>query len=192
MKISAGIKKEEKIMKNTILKTIGGAALAIFALAMLTQIPMSAQDIITEEKSDRLPEKNSSQMFDISRDLEGSWSSQATFRNCRTGAAVSPSFSAMTTFMQGGTMQEFGVASGLFRGPGHGVWRYEGGLNYSSSFQFFRFNTDGTYSERVVVRQQIEFRPGNSYIATSRIEFYDTTGNLLRRGCATGTGTRFE
>ena len=89
-------------------------------------------------------------------------------------------------------MQEFGVASGLFRGPGHGVWNHEGGRNYSNSFQFFRFNPDGTYAERVIVRKQIDLNPGSSYTATSYIEFYDTNGNLLRRGCATETATVFK
>jgi len=180
-------------MKNTILKTIGTAAMTILMMAMLTQISVFAQeDIVIEEKNGALTEKESFSPHDISRGLEGSWDAQVTFTNCRTGAAVSPPFPAMATYMQGGTMQEFGVASGLFRGPGHGVWSYLGGRNFSNSFQFFRFNPDGTPNGRVIVRKQIDFRPGNSYVATSRTEFYDNNGNLFMRGCATEIGTRFE
>ena len=179
-------------MKNTFLKTIG-TALAILMLAIFAQVRVSAQDVVNEEKNG---EQTEGVLFDSRgenpRGLEGSWDSQATFINCQTGAALRPPFPAMNTFMQGGTMQEFGVGSGLFRGPGHGVWNYEGGRNFSSSFQFFRFNPDGTPNGKVIVRRQIEFRPGNSYIAASRTEFYDNNNNLFMRGCATETGTRFQ
>jgi len=179
-------------MKNTFLKTIGATALAILMLTALTQILVSAQEDIIDETPGARTQIESFSPHDISRGLEGSWDSQATFINCQTGAALRPPFPAMNTFMQGGTMQEFGVGSGLFRGPGHGVWNYEGGRNFSSSFQFFRFNPDGTPNGKVIVRRQIEFRPGNSYIAASRTEFYDNNNNLFMRGCATEIGTRFE
>jgi len=179
-------------MKNTFLKTIG-TALAILMLAIFAQVRVSAQDVVNEEKNG---EQTEGILFDSRgrnpRDLEGSWDSQATFRNCQTGEAIRPPFPTMNTFMQGGTMQEFGVGSGLFRGPGHGVWSFEGGRLYSNNFQFFRFNPDGTPAGRVIVRKQIEFRPSNSYIATSRTEFYDNNGNLFMRGCATETATRFQ
>ena len=179
-------------MKNTFLKTIGTAALAFLMLAMFAQISVSAQDVNIEEKSDQQREGGFSQAPGNARGLEGSWNALVIFRNCQTGAAVSPPFPAMNTFMRGGTMQEFGVASGMFRSQGHGVWKHEGGLQYSRAFQFFRFNPDGSYSEKVIARSQIELRSDNTYVATSTNEFFDTNGNLLRRGCATETGTRFE
>lgn len=188
-------------MKNTFLKTIGTMALAILMSAMFTQISVTAQVVDNEIKGDAQTQADLNKQFGNGNGngngnretLEGSWDSLATFRNCLTGAALSPAFPAMNTFMQGGTMQEFGVASGLFRSPGHGVWKDEGERNFSRSFQFFRFNTDGTYSEKVIVRSQIQLTLlNNSYEATSRIEFYDTGGNLLRRGCATEAATRFQ
>ncbi|MBA2736463.1 MAG: hypothetical protein H0U50_06685 [Pyrinomonadaceae bacterium] len=179
-------------MKNTFLKTIG-TALAILMLAIFAQVRVSAQDVVNEEKNG---EQTEGVLFDSRgenpRGLEGSWDAQVTFRNCQTGAAVRPPFPSMTTFMQGGTMQEFGVGAGLFRGPGHGVWSHQGGRNFSNSYQFFRFNPDGTPNGKVIVRKQIEFRPSNSYVATAATEFYDNNNNLFMRGCATEIGTRFE
>jgi len=167
-------------MKNTFLKTISGAALAIFMLAMFAQVQVSAQ-ILQEVPPGQ------------SRDLEGSWTTQVTFRNCQTGAAIR-TFPAMNTFMRGGTMQEFGVGSApLTRGPGHGVWSHQSGQRYSSNFQFFRFNADGTFAQTVRVRRQIELsQSGNNYTATATSEVFDTTGNLVMTGCATEVGTRFE
>lgn len=185
-------------MKNTLVKTISTAALAILMTVIFAQIRVSAQDIFDNEQTETQKQVEETQNSENSfggvdaRSLEGSWNSTATFRNCRTSAALGPSFPAMNTFMQGGTMQEFGVASGFLRGPGHGVWSYENGRYFLSDFQFFRFNADNTPNGRVVVRRQIYVTSGFYYTATSRIEFYDNNGNLVGQGCATETATRFQ
>jgi hypothetical protein len=178
-------------MKKTFLKIIGTAILAVLTLTICTQISALPQESFKQEQSNELMKVESSLPREYATSLEGSWNTLVTFRNCRTGAAVSPTFPSMATYMQGGTMQEFGVASGLFRSPGQGVWNYAGGAIFLNSFQFFRFNPDGTYSEKVIVRRQIELHQDNIYNATSSIEFYDANGNLLRRGCSTETATRF-
>lgn len=179
-------------MKNTFLKVIGAALLAVLTLTICTQISAFTQESFKQDQNGGLTKIESSSPNDAARALEGSWTASVTFRNCRTGAALSPAFASMNTYIQGGTMQEFGVASGLFRSPAHGVWNYAGGFTFLNSYQFFRFNPDGTYFERVVVRKQLELHQENVFNATSSIEFYDTNGNLLRRGCATETGTRFQ
>lgn len=183
-------------MKNTLAKTIGGAALAILLLAISAQIWVSAQDISSEQTETQKQAKiqKSDDFFDDSdaRSLEGSWSATVTFRNCQTGAALGPAFPSMNTFMQGGTMQEFGVASGFLRGPGHGVWKHDAGRFFLNTFQFFRFNPDNTPNGRVVARRQIELLSDFEYTATNRNEFYNNAGNLVGQGCATETGTRFQ
>ena len=167
-------------MKNTFLKTISGAALAIFMLAMFAQVQVSAQ--ILEE----VPPGQS-------RDLEGSWNIQVTRRHCQTGAAI-VTFPAMNTFMQGGTMQEFSTgAAPLTRGPGHGVWNHQSGQRYSFAFQFFRFNADGTYAGLTRARRQVELsRFGNSYNASASVEIFNPGGVLVATACLTETATRFE
>jgi hypothetical protein len=179
-------------MKKTFLKVIGTAMLAVLTLTICTQISALTQESFKQEQSSELMKVGLSLPRDSTTGLEGSWNSLVTFRNCRTGAVVSPTFPAMNTFMQGGTLQEFGVGTPGFRGPGHGVWNYAGGFTFLNTFQFFRLKTDGTFSERVVVRRQIELHQDNVYNATSSIEVYDANGNLVNRGCATETATRFQ
>lgn len=184
-------------MKTTLAKTIGTTALAILMTVMFAQIRVSAQDIFDNEQTETQKQTKIQKPDDFfgdigARSLEGSWSGTATFRNCRTGAALGPSFSTMNTFMQGGTMQEFGVASGFLRGPGHGVWSHNVGRFFLNSFQFFRFNADNTPNGRVVARKQIELTSGFNYTADTRTEFYDNNGNLVGQGCATETATRFQ
>ncbi len=173
-------------MKNTLLKTIGAAALAILMLAMVAQVWVSAQNRISE----RGIQEDLSQSGGA-KTLEGSWSVQVTIRNCQTNAALA-TFPAMNTFMQGGTMQEFSAGSSFLRGPGHGVWNYEFGRQFAFAFQFFRFNADGTYAGVTKARRQVVLTTDNSYNGNALIEIYNTGGILVATACATETATRFE
>ncbi len=176
-------------MKNTILKTIGTTVLAILTLTIFTQISVSAQDLKPDETAPELISKGLG-----ARALEGSWNAMVTFRNCQTGAEIRPPFPAMNTFMQGGTLHEFGVGTApLTRGPGHGTWEHIGGQSFSSVFQFFRFNADGTYAGYTKARRQIEVNDeGNAYSVVSATEIYNAAGILIATGCATETATRLE
>ena len=169
-----------KVAHKVVLKIIGTTALAIFMLAMFAQVQVSAQ--ILEE----VPPGQS-------RDLEGSWNIQVTRRDCQTGAAL-VSFPTMSTFMQGGTMQDYGIAMApTGRGPGHGVWNLQSGRRYSNAFQFFLFGADGTTTGRQIIRRQIELsRSGNAYTATGAVEVFNTGGTVVANICTTETGTRFE
>lgn len=181
-------------MKNTISKTIGTAALAI--LMLMTFAPLSAfaqqeENAFEIQKDEQSPEDESRRSNP--RALEGSWSAQVTIRNCQTGAALA-TFSAMNTFMRGGTMQEFSTgAAPLTRGPGHGVWSHTSGRNFTYAFQFFRFNADGTYAGLTRARRQVELsRFTTTYTATATIEIFNPAGTLVANGCATETAARFE
>lgn len=163
-------------MKNTFLKTIVRAALAILMTAMFAQISVSAQDkIIT---------------------LEGSWDVQTTPRNCMTGVPMGAATPSMFTFMQGGTTSEFGTRnSPTLRGPSHGIWSRASEFHplYTSAFQFFRFNADGTHAGRQIVRQQIILsNDGNSFTSSATAQVLDAGGNVISNGCSNGVGTRFE
>jgi len=181
-------------MKNTILKTIGTMALAILMLAAFTQISVSAQDIINEEQiEEQTQEEDLSTRRANTRKLEGSWNHQGMRLNCQTGAIIG-TFSAMFTFTRGGTFWESGTQiSPALRSPSHGVWSYQSRGRYTTAFQFFRFNADGTLAGRQIVRQQIELsRSGNSYTATATAQVLDAGGNVIANNCAAGSGTRFE
>ncbi len=169
-------------MKNTFLKLIGTAAMTILMLAMFAQIQVSAQQEPPEDLTKR----------DLGQALEGSWDVQVTVFNCQTGAVLR-TFPAMNTYMRGGTMQEFGIGSGLLRGPGHGVWSNQSGRRFSSDFQFFRFNADGTFAGKQINRRQIEVsRFRNTYTGTATVEIFNPAGVLIATGCATESATRFE
>ena len=180
-------------MKNTFLKTIGTAALAILMTAGFAQIWVSAQNAKTEEKLDDQTQEDSATRRENTRKLEGSWNVQVTPYNCVTGvpATTTPS---MLTFMRGGTMQETGsrIAPTL-RAPGHGIWTYESRNHYTAKFQFFRFNADGTLAGRQIVTQQTTLSSdGNSFTSSATAQVLDVNGNIIANNCSNGAGTRFE
>jgi hypothetical protein len=164
-------RKKENTMKQSFLKNIGTGA-----VALLVTIAFAATSGFAQTKG--------------ARALEGSWNSIVTFRNCQTGEPIR-SFPAMNTFNQGGTMQEYGVGTAL-RGPGHGVWYHQGGRNFYSTFQFFRFDADGSYAGSAIARRQMEVDPsGDHFSSTSTAYFLDVDGNVLMTGCVTEEATRF-
>jgi hypothetical protein len=173
-------------MKKTFLKTIG-AVLAVLTLSLLTQNQASAQDA-----------KAGSSEPDVSIDggaraLEGSWTVQATLRNCTTGDPIS-TFAKLVTFAQGGTAQEDSVgAAPLARTSAHGYWYNDGPRHFSYALQFFRFNADGSYGNRNVARWQVDMDPtGASYTASAAIQIFNPGGVLVGTACATETATRFQ
>ena len=180
-------------MRNTFLKATGRAALAVLLLAMFAQIPVSAQDNSKEEQSGEQTQEAESKRRGNARKLEGSWNHQGMRLNCQTGAIIG-TFQALFTFTRGGTFWESGSQiSPSLRSPSHGVWSYQSGRRYTTAFQFFRFNADGTLAGRQIVRQQIELsHDGNSYTATATAQVVDVNGNVIANNCAAGEGTRFE
>jgi len=180
-------------MRNTILKTIS-TMLAILMLALFTQTSVSAQENVrSEEKGVERSQEDLSLQRGNPQALEGVWNHINTRRNCVTGEAIQ-TFAAMHTFMSGGTMSDWGAGTPpSLRSNGQGIWSYQSLGIFSTAFQFFRFNPDGTYAGKQVVREQIELSPdGNSYESTATAQVIDTIGNVIANNCATGTATRFE
>ena len=181
-------------MKNTILKTIGKTMLAMTVIAAFTQISVFAQaEIVNEGKGDEQKQEELLARRQNTRKLEGSWNHTGTRLNCSTGASLG-TFSAMFTFNRGGTFWESGTQlSPALRSPSHGIWSYDANGSYTTAFQFFRFNADGTLAGRQIIRQQLELSPdGDSYTTTATAQVLDVNGNVLANNCSSGTGTRFE
>ena len=162
-------------MKNTIMKNIV-TMFSIAVLAAVLGISVSAQ-------SDQ-----SSQ----AKRMEGVWNLQVTRVNCQTGAVIA-TFPAMHMYMRGGTMEDFGTQnSPTLRGPGYGTWSYDAHDGYTLTFQFFRFNPDGTLAGRNVARQVNDIsNDGNSLTQTSVAQAFDVNGNVIGTNCATAVGVRF-
>ena len=178
-------------MKNTMAKTIGITTLVIVMMAAFGQFSAFAQaDIRTSDKGEQ---EDAEMLRSNSRRLEGSWNHQGMRLNCTTGAVVG-TFQALFTFNRGGTFWEAGTqVSPALRSSSHGLWTYESRQRYTTAFQFFRFNADGTHAGRQIVRQEILMSPdGNSYTATATAQVLDVNGNVIQNNCAAGSGTRFE
>jgi hypothetical protein len=164
-------------MKNTFSKTIG-IALAILVMATLAQISVSAQD---------------RDHYKGARALEGVWDIIVTSRNCDTGDVIR-TFPSMQTFMQGGTMTDWGAGTPpSLRGLGQGVWHHLDGLHFESAFELFRFNANGTLAGKQINRAEIELsEDGEVYTTISHATVFDVNGNAVANNCATATATRFE
>ena len=169
-------------MKKQILKVIGGVSLAVLMLAIFAQVWVLAED----KRSESLPNGN-----ELS--IVGSWDVRVTIRDCQSGAALA-NFPAMITFNHGGTMQETANdAAPLLRLPGHGAWSQHNGRIYTAAFRFFRFNADGTFAGKNIIRQVDTLaQSGNEYSTTDTVEVLDANDNLIVRACATSTATRFQ
>ncbi|MGH9947165.1 MAG: hypothetical protein ACRD6X_08205, partial [Pyrinomonadaceae bacterium] len=79
------------------------------------------------------------------------------------------------------------------RSAGYGVWSYSSNGQYSSAFQFFIYNADGTLAGRQINRAQIALsHDGNSLTNSGTAQILDINGNVTMNRCSSATGTRFE
>jgi hypothetical protein len=130
--------------------------------------------------------------------LAGTWRADVTLRNCQTGDVIR-TVQSLITFVPpatpsvngGSTLEQ--SSSTFFRSGGQGIWRHEGGPNFSTNFRFFLFNSSGVLTGTSDVTKTIVLGPGdNEYTATTASEIRDLNGNLLQAGCATDIARRVE
>jgi len=162
-------------MTNTFLRSIVGATLTMMALVAFGQVSVHAQRGEYEKR------------------IWGSWDAIATRRNCVTGAVLG-TFPTMFTFSDDGTFWEAGTNTApSLRSASHGLWERDSPGVYTTSFRFFRFNADGTFAGRNIVRQHIEVSDdGQTYTASAISQVLDVNGVIISTNCTTGEGTRFE
>jgi hypothetical protein len=125
--------------------------------------------------------------------LIGSWDVTVTARDCETGTPIF-SFLAVQTYNQGGTMLASNLgAPGSIRLEGHGVWEHGTGRVYYSAFRVLKYDPDGSFAGRDIIRDEITLAPrSNSFVSSGSVEILDANGNLLLRGCATTYARRFK
>lgn len=180
-------------MKNTFTRMIG-AAIVTMMLTGFAQLSVSAQESAKLEQNDVQADWGLSPLANPgARGLVGVWNVQITRLNCVTGAVIGTA-PAMITYTLGGTMSDAGVqVTPSLRGPGHGIWSFESTGHYSSAFQFFRFNADGTLAGRQVVRSSIEMgEDGDTLSNSATAQIFDVGGNVIATNCSTATATRFQ
>ena len=165
------------MMKNKLIQTVVGTFLGLLMLFAAAQIFVSGQENEKQEQGNR-------------RNIQGTWRTVVTPRNCQTGDPVAPAFQGVLGFHEGETLSGTSTAApSVF-----GVWRRTNGWrNYSFAFTNFRFNTSGVLIGSQTVRQTAEIAAnGNTFTTTGTVEIFDTSGNQIGSGCVTSTGTRFE
>ena len=167
---------EEKKMKNTFLKSIGGTALALLMLVGGRQISVSGQSDEGHEPS-----------------LAGVWVTQVTRRNCDTGEPIAATNRIQLTFAEGGTFLET-IGPSIIRSPGNGIWKREHGWNeYSYALRFMRYDAAGSFIGSGVVRAALTLdETGDHYTSTATNDVLDVNGNVIGSGCATSVSTRFS
>ena len=183
-------------MKNTIMKKIGGMALAFLMLAVFAQVRVYAQEETkTEDQSAEQTTEDNSAERGQSRTIVGVWQTVVTPRNCQTGLPVAPDFQSLVTYNKGGTVAEFGGGGNpILRSPGHGVWRRANGWRtYSLKFLFLRFNASGVFIGKQRITQTTELAAnGDQLTSSGTVEVLDLNGSVIGSGCSTATATRFE
>lgn len=181
-------------MKNTILRNIGGMALAVLLLTVVAQTRVSAQeDLRTEEQNMEQTRDEASMRSSNGGKLEGTWDVIVTIRNCATGDPIR-TFASMATYMPGGT--RIGSTSGIpqaARTPEHGVWSYIGGHDYRMSFKSFSFDAAGNFTGWSIVRHNVTLNnQGDQAVSTGTLEIFAPNGTLVSSGCSTTTNTKME
>lgn len=173
-------------MKNTFLKPIFVIALTILTAFTCTLSVVSGQEATSTQSADSLNAPD--------RTIVGVWQTTVTQRNCQTGEPVSPPNQGISTFNEGGTMAEFAAGmSPALRSPAHGIWEASNPFHPTFAFTLLRFNADGTFAGRTVVRQAVSLaQSGNDYTTSGTVEVFAPNGMLVGMGCATATATRFQ
>lgn len=180
-------------MKTTFLKTIGAMMMTILMLATFAQIHVSAQNIITEEKTDEQTQEDMSLRRANAKQIVGTWDTQTTIRNCQTGAAIR-TFPSIGTFNSGGTFLDSssGIPQAL-KTPGQGIWSYIGRNTYRFKFKSFSFDANGNFTGWTIISHEAYLnRWANTYESTGTAMIYAPNGSLVAIGCSTTTATRFE
>ncbi len=95
-------------------------------------------------------------------------------------------------------MSEYGISPSIgqtpaLRSPGHGVWKHEGGPNFSFTFTHYRYDANGVFvGSNKITAALVLGASGDEFTTSSTIEIFDANDNLVGTGCATAAGTRFE
>ena len=124
-----------------------------------------------------------------SEKLVGTWFTQVSIRECKTGVVLR-AFPAINTFNSGETMMDTttGVSPSL-RSPGQGKWEKTGLYAYSATSLSLLFSSTGAWTGTQKLTHAIAVN-GDENAFTSTVEIFDTSGIVISTGCATAVGHR--
>ena len=137
---------------------------------------------------------------------------RVTLRACDTNASLG-SFLSLVSFHDGGTISETTTSTAFAigqRGPGHGVWEFEGRRTYNQRMiALINFDTapnlpgtpgfnpalpvsPGFFAGWSTVTHTLELTDADHARSSGTNAFYKADGTLYRTGCSTAVATRFE
>ncbi|HEV7217573.1 MAG TPA: hypothetical protein VGN39_01780 [Terriglobales bacterium] len=133
---------------------------------------------------------------DDSAGLQGTWVVTVTQHDCTSGAQIGLPFLSLLTFARGGTMTETTSNPMVYpseRGPGHGVWRQISRHRYSAS-TIALITLNGALTTIQTITQTIKIGDDPDQFQTTKVQvdFFSPGGTLVRSGCATATGARYQ
>lgn len=123
--------------------------------------------------------------------IEGVWISQVTITDCH--GTTLRAFTALNAFHAGGTLSDTDNQPPASHGPGFGTWRNEGGGKVSSAFQFFRFNSDGTFAGSNSVQREITLdADDDAFTSTITVAVLNPAGVQVGSSCGSETAERVK
>jgi hypothetical protein len=126
--------------------------------------------------------------------IEGVWLANLTSINCQTRVPL-PGITLRGLFMfshDGSLTTEAAFfAPSPRRSSGLGEWRHAQAHTYTATFQFFRYNADGSFFSMRKVTLTID-RNGDQFTSSDKVEEFNADNVLVSTGCATETATRAQ
>jgi len=128
--------------------------------------------------------------------LHGVWQMTRTPINCQSGQQVGPSFQAIMTFHEDGTLTGYAVPPGsspALGSPEFGLWKRERGSgNYSFTDLSYSYDQGGAFAGRIELTAKVQLGFGGTLTHQTKIEFFDGNGAFLFSACGKASGTRFK
>lgn len=122
--------------------------------------------------------------------LNGVWNVSVTVRTCDTGDIIRR-VRALNLYVHDGSMTE--TSSNITRGPSVGTWRHVEDHTYTSMFEFFRFNADGTFASIARVTRTITLSDdGTRFTSTGEVEDFNAQNVRVSFGCTTEIAARAQ
>ena len=124
--------------------------------------------------------------------IVGLWQVASAAGPC--GGPVVLNFLSLHTYNAGGTLLDRSLHPPGTRGPGQGVWKYQGYDQYGTRWQFFRHDASGGYDGLTDVRYHLILSAdGNSFTATTQSRVLEPDGVTVRTTlCGSATGQRVD
>jgi hypothetical protein len=120
--------------------------------------------------------------------LNGAWNVAVSVRDCETGEVIR-NVRAVNLFVHDGSLVE--VSSNSRRSSSVGTWKHLKDNTYTSMFEFFRYNADGSFATTARVRRTIELsEDGTQFVTTGTVEDFDGQNVRVSLGCSTETAVR--